>query len=366
MIKALLNLIILVLPFSELLRFEVFPNIYLRVLDILALGLLGLLVIDNPGKIIKAKNIWLFLGILVISNLANPFNPQSGLYLIRTIIYFSLIPFFLNPEPKLTLKNHQLLNLSLVVFVISGLLQYFWYPELRNLYYLGYDPHSYRWVGLFLDPNLSSLLLVWIIVYFWPQKNKLAKPIIALSLLSLLLTYSRIGWLSFLVGWIYMYNQKVLHKQNLKLILILFLLILMLPRYFGEGTNLLRTNSIFAKIESSQIVLKQLKTKPLLGIGYNNIHLLKSSQNEPIANNSLYGIDNSWLTVLITSGIIGLILFLRVIKQIGQKSEKLFKVLGVVYLVHSFSVNSFFMPTLLMFFLLFSLSLHKSASSSSE
>lgn len=359
MIKILLNLIVLVLPFSELLRFEISPDIYLRILDVLVLILLILLIGRARQQLTQYASVWLFLGILIISNLNQPFNLQAAAYLGRTLIYFCLLPYFINPNSKILPKNSRLFNFSLLLFVLAGLLQYLWYPELRNLYYLGYDPHSYRWFGLFLDPNISSLILVWIIFYFWEQKIKIAKPLIALSFISLLLTYSRAGWLSFLAALVYKNYQKKSVKTLLFYLGFLLLGILMLPRYFGEGTNLLRTNSVMAKIESSQIVWSKIKAKPILGIGFNNIHLIKNSQNEPIANNSLYGIDNSWLTILITSGILGLGALLKLVKDVWDKSTKEMKILAIAYLVHSFSVNSFFIPSVFIFFLFFNLNQHK-------
>lgn len=366
MIRIVFYLIVLILPFSELLRFQIFDHIYLRVLDLLVLILSGLLIYKNPQKLLKYKSLLLFLAILLISNLAHPLNMPALGYLIRTLVYWSLVPFFLSPDLKTTPKNTNLLHFGLLVFVLLGLMQYFYYPELRNLYYLGYDPHSYRFAGLFLDPNISSLLLVWTVLYFYQQKSKLAKPMIVLSLISLLLTYSRIGYLSLIVAWIYQNAQTKQRYLITGMVSVILLGILFLPRYFGEGTNLLRVNSVFAKLESSQLVWQQLKKQPILGVGFNNVHLLKDSQNEPIANNSLYGIDNSWLTILITSGLIGFGLLIRLIIDINAHLNKPQRVLGLAYLIHSLSVNSFLVPSLFVFFWIFILNQHKSPSSSPE
>lgn len=365
MINLLLNLIILLLPFGELVRFPIFAHLYLRALDVLVFILAGLFIVKEPSKLVKFPGLLFFLAILVISNLAHPFNPQSASYLFRTLVYCSLIPYFLKPKPQFPKPNPGIIDFSLLVFVILGLVQYFYYPELRNLYYLGYDPHSYRWVGLFLDPNISSLLLVWIILYLRNRKEKLVKPLIILSLISLLLTYSRIGWLCLVIGWFY---QSLKTKSPTFFVGILALLIgiLFLPRYFGEGTNLLRTNSVSAKVESSRLVWQQLKNNPLLGIGFNNIHLLKDSQNQPVANNSLYGIDNSWLTVLVTGGLLGLGSLIALVIKIRKLSSKPQRVLGLVYLLHSLSVNSFFIPSIFMWFWVLFLTLHKPPVNSSR
>ena len=52
----------------------------------------------------------------------------------------------------------------------------FVYPDLRNLWYLGWDPHYYRVFATLLDPNYVGILLVLTIfvwIYIWVNNKKL-------------------------------------------------------------------------------------------------------------------------------------------------------------------------------------------------
>jgi len=129
-----------------------------------------------------------------------------------------------------------------------------------------------------------------------------------------------------------------------------------------EITNQLAPEHLELEIGSPQRLLeqiKQIKAKPILGIGFNNVHLFKSQQDKPIANNSLYGVDNSLLTVFLTSGMAGLIAYLGLFKKLWQKSSRQNRILTLIFFVHALSVNSFFTPSVLIYYLLFRITQRK-------
>jgi O-antigen ligase len=353
MIKALLAIIALVIPFAELLRFQIRPEIYLRFLDLLALFLLALFVAKNHLLLFRFRAYLVLVVIFVISNLVNTPNLTGLSYLLRTVLYLSLLPYLVAKKTNYFKVNKLYLNLGLVLFLLGGFLQYFFYPQLRNLFYLGYDPHAYRWAGLFLDPNLSSLVLVWAFWYFWQQHGRFVKTASVLSLVALLLTYSRIGYLCFFVGLLYTMVKIKPSKKIYGLVLVMVIGIFLLPRYFGEGTNLARLNSLLGKYHSSQLAYKQIVKKPILGIGFNNLFLLKRNTNSQIGNNSLHGVDNSFLTVLTTTGLLGILSFFWLYYQLWQKQNKQQRLFTLIFLVHCLSVNSFFTPSVYVYYLLF-------------
>jgi len=152
MINLLLSVIALILPWGNLLRFEILPNIFFRLLDFsAAFLLLGVLSQKRIGyfKILfsKYRAVVFFSFVLIVSNL---FRGQYSLtlgglfYLTRTLGYLLLIPFFFEKQVSKSLSLRSLVRLSLVIAVTTGLVQYWFYPDLRNLFYLGYDPHAYR------------------------------------------------------------------------------------------------------------------------------------------------------------------------------------------------------------------------------
>ena len=355
MINILLYILVLVLPFCELLRFEIRPDIFIRVLDVLSLLFLIPIFLNKKKPINKAV---LGFGIvLIISNLTNPPNLASLSYLIRTLLYLTIINYFLNSEFRVSKKLEFLFRLNLFIFLFVGFIQYFLYPNLRNLYYLGYDPHSYRLFALFLDPNITGIILVWSFIYFYNKQNKFKIVILSLVSISILLTYSRISWLCFIVSLITL-NVNKSKKLALVLLATVFILgIFLLPRHFGEGTNIWRTNSLKGKISSVNLVSNAIKEKPILGIGFNNTHLIKNKGK--LANNSLYGIDNSLLTTLVTSGIIGLFAYLWLFKELLKNTYLPIKAITLTYFIHSLSVNSFYIPSVIWYFLLFQIIQYK-------
>ena len=103
----------------------------------------------------------LFLLAVLISLAVNiPFynttDYLSGVaYAVRFFLYAGL--YFLVREDKKIRWDLWLYGTG-VGFSVLGILQYLLYPNLRNLSYLGWDPHYYRLFSTFLDPNFAGLL----------------------------------------------------------------------------------------------------------------------------------------------------------------------------------------------------------------
>lgn len=360
MINYLLILLLsLIVPFSELLRFSLGPYGFIRVVD----GLFLLFILFNSKLLIEHKKklsyIYVFLGTLILSNLFNiqQINLTGIFYLIRTVLYLlGLVIILTLPKSSPFRRKAKFVYFSLNLLLITGLIQYFLYPDLRNLYYLGFDPHLSRLFGLFLDPNLIGLVFAWSALYYLYYIKTDYKFFALFFIIALLLTYSRISWLAFIIGLAYLFVTK--NRLN-KLLLIpligLFILIgLLLPNRFGEGTNLFRINSLIAKQNSYALAKPYLKNNFWFGIGFNNLKLIKTkTSNIAFQDNSTFGLDNSWLTILVTSGLFGLATYLWFFYKLYFWQNNEFKVFTLTYFIHSLSTNSFFTPGVLIFFFLF-------------
>jgi hypothetical protein len=108
---------------------------------------------------------------------------------------------------------------------------------------------------------------------------------------------------------------------------ILTVAIFLSPKPFGEGVNLLRTVSIFSRVENVKEGLVLFQQKPVFGWGYNT---LKASQS------------NSFMLILATSGLVGFIAFLNLLKSVYVNSSNTSKVILVTFLTHSLFNNTFF------------------------
>ena len=114
------------------------------------------------------KNLKYFLFFYIICFISLVFNLKNfslnqiligSLYLFRFISYSSI--YFL--VKIIFKKNSRFVEIILLawglIFIFLGFLQYFLYPNLRNLYYLGWDDHLYRLFSTFLDPNFAGLFI---------------------------------------------------------------------------------------------------------------------------------------------------------------------------------------------------------------
>lgn len=336
MIYLLLLLTIYVWPFGQLLTFSL-PGIPFTIylLDIIVFLVFVSLILSKKRKAIFSgpitKPLFIFLGIAIISLLVNirpgiSGVPLSAFYLIRLIIYPSLF-FAAGFVGFKKLKTP--LIISIGIFLILGLIQYLAFPDMRYLKLLGFDDHYFRLIGSLYDPNFTGAVLTGIGLYLI-GKNKILQSLPFVLLIAI--TFSRASYLVFFIGLIYL---MVINKK-IKLLILLFLLgiaILLVPKPGGEGVNLLRTFSIFSRFDSWEQGAKLFLERPILGWGYNTLRA---------ADNTRFQIDNSYIYLLATTGIIGFLSFVTLIVKLVKSINDN----GIKILILSILLNSLFNNTL--------------------
>ncbi len=343
-LKGLLFLFIVSFPVAEVGRIQFSNGIAISLNDVLLVALIIVWAIIRwrKNRVIKKSTLTkpiiafslIALGSLILnfSNLGIDKFLVSFLYLVRWAAYASLYYIIkdLNKGDKFRIDRLLLFSGFLVVFF--GFIQYFLYPNLRNLYYLGWDEHLYRLFSTFLDPNFAgtffALYFLYTVNYLraFAKKNKVERLVVSLisllTLLALYLTYSRSALLMLLVGiMVYLF---IIDKKKLILIavLVVLLMIPLLPKSFKtEGTNFLRIASSGARLSAAQDALVIFQKSPLYGIGFNayryaqNRQGLLSSKDWRITHSGA-GTDNSFLFVLATTGIIGFAFYLYLLLKI--------------------------------------------------
>ncbi len=339
--KYIIVLCLLLWPFGLLLGFNsVFLSSPLYLLDILVGINFLVFYIKNPKKIVPTPHssiyqpLILFLVILALSlaintgRLTSSQTIMSLLYFLRACFY----PHLLFGADKFDKKDFSgLLSFIFKLFVLFGFIQYLFYPDMRIMKNLGFDDHYYRLVGTLLDPNFTGAALSLISFYFLFQKDYLT---FLISLGALVLTFSRASYLSFLAPLIFL----IIKNKNYKLITIFGLIALgvyFVPKPFGEGVNLLRTFSIFSRLDSWKTGVELFLQKPILGWGYNTLRNL---------NGIKVSIDNSFIFVLATSGMLGLISFVYFLYSIYKNSTLFGKTILLSVLTHSMFNNTYFFP----------------------
>jgi hypothetical protein len=179
--------------------------------------------------------ILLFLGYMFISfglsfrNFSWDQNLIGFAYLVRLSFYLCSFVYVIyhSVEAKqfryVSFRNIIVMGLLIIV---SSFVQYFLYPDLRNLYYLGWDPHLSRMFGTFLEPTILGaifgVLIVLINTQYIFRKKVLLYSISAILLIGLVLTFSRGVYIAFMAV-LFLYSIKKAPKLFLAAIALLIL-----------------------------------------------------------------------------------------------------------------------------------------------
>ena len=319
---------------------------------------------------------FIFTIVAILSLISTPLNLEiteyatSFSYVIR---FFSIILLgwiiYSGGLPKLKDQIAQILIISGVGLAILGLLQLIFIPDLGFLEKSGWDPHYFRVVSTFLDPNFvgSYFSLTFIILFynFLYQKRAIAKKWYILSLtllfLALLATFSRSSYLLFIISGL---TLAFLNK-SIKILIIYFILFTILISGFYLYTQNIarprgidRAQSASFRIDTWQQGLQIFQKSPILGIGFNAYKFAIREYNlapeQFIKSRGSTSNDSSLLFVLATTGFIGLlsyILFLGITLWSNRKNFILLAAL-VGLIMQSFFTNVLFYPFILVWFIL--------------
>ena len=281
------------------------------------------------------------------------------LYFLRLVIYWYFLQFCFNFAHNRQ-KIKELLFSSLMILTVAvavfGWFQYFVYPDLTALKYLGWDDHLFRLVGTFLDPGFTGLIIVLGVIITYFKKNWW---LFFFLILSLAFTYSRAGYLALIFSLLAI--AVITKKFKLVILSTLFFLVvtLFLPKSGGQGVNLARTYSISARFENYRETLTIFNQSPVFGIGFNNFCLARQFylHKTDLSSHSCSGSDSSLLLILATTGMVGFLVFISCLLNLYQLPARglYFKVLiisGVALLAHSLFVNSLFYPWLMGYFVI--------------
>lgn len=349
--KYLYAFLFITLATGQLFRWEVIPSVTVVPSDLI----IFIIFLNQVKKSIYKDQILKYLLIFglvgMTSLLINPLKLNllqlfsSGLYLARFFLYSSLYFTNLNVFSMMLYWGGAIAAL--------GFIQLFLYPDIRNLFYLGWDPHYGRLVSVFLDPNFTGIILslhLMLIIKLYIEKNFIINKNILfifgiLSFLALIFTYSRSSWISFIVGLSYVLYKIKKIKLIVPVIIILSVCVFIIPKPRGEGGNLQRTASGFARLENYKKSLSLIQKQPIFGYGFNTLRFLRVPKEIP--NHAASGVDNSLLFVVLTTGLVGLIIYLLLGGIIFKSGTELLQGSLVAVTVHSFFQNTLFFPAVL-------------------
>ncbi|OGK39818.1 hypothetical protein A2954_01470 [Candidatus Roizmanbacteria bacterium RIFCSPLOWO2_01_FULL_37_12] len=308
---------------------------------------------------------YLFISFLIGAADYKPFENFIGfLYFVRLTlywIYWIYLIYWINKHKN----NKKILEKSLLILIILtaiySIIQYFFYPDLRNLIYAGWDPHLYRLFGTFFDTSVAGAIygLIFFALYLRGMdlvKNRwLLIALLSVNFILVVLTFSRSLYLAFITCLVLHSILKKFWKRMVIFLVVFTFLLLVVPKPFGEGVNLGRMFSVRSRLDDYRAAIKIWRRSPLLGIGYNRIRYEKIRINiiEGFGSDLTHSgasFHSSFSIILVTGGVIGLVLFIFVLLRLSMINE--FSRYLVIFLsLMSLSDNILLHPFIIFLFL---------------
>ena len=227
------------------------------------------------NKLGQHKNLVILLVINILLALINSFFQQQAvlaalLYSVRFVSYYLFMQLLKQRYGSRQL--HRSLIFSILLILVLGLIQYLIWPDLTQLYYLGFDDHFYRLTSTILDPAFTGLLLVFAVLFYLGKEYLQTKDwlVVLLLILGLALTYSRASYLSLLValGFLAIKRPQQFKRYLISALILLISLPLLPTASGGEGVKLARTSTIEGRLSNGQYFLaKNQGLSRWLGLG---------------------------------------------------------------------------------------------------
>lgn len=221
----------------------------------------------------------------------------------------------------------KLLFFGHVLFVLFGFLQFVFFPNFSRFVQHGWDPHYYRLLSTFLDPNFAGIFIILgttlfgSILLLWKDAPIARLKIVGLVIISsvaIVLTFSRSTYLGLIVA-VGMFG--LLKTRTLLVVFTVFALVIFLtiPRV---QTRVLGAVNVDATAKARLRVYDQtfaiIEDNLLFGVGFNAFRYAQDERgffrNDRGINHSGghagAGSDSALLFVWATTGIVGLCIYL--------------------------------------------------------
>lgn len=331
-----------------------FPNFVLSAILFSGMGVLAL--IFSPLHLTLSEKLISF-----------SYNLRFLLYLfLGWIIYRDA--FFLDREQTLTI--------SASILAFAGILQVIFLPDLSFLQSQGWDPHYFRAVSTFLDPNFLGGFLSLALPLFLSRKM-LPRLGFFLTYLGIVFTFSRSAAIFCIVTmatFSLLKKSKVLFELTFCLGLGFIIAFFLYHRFISQPRHIDRAASASFRLGTWSEGLAMLEHSPIFGVGFNSYRFalreFRLAPEQAIQSHGGTSNDSSLLYVADTTGVIGLTAYLGfmfsilgyAIRQYSSKNTwAIYTLSGMAgLLINSFFVNSLFYPPMLLWIFTTTSKLYKS------
>ncbi|MCA9392175.1 O-antigen ligase family protein [candidate division WWE3 bacterium] len=317
----------------------------------------------------------LFTSLLIALSWVNASGFIVGLfYWVRIALYLSLFRITRDLFPDLARPTlTRTIIITGLLFVIFGIIQFLLFPNFASLAAQGWDPHYYRVLSTFFDPNYAGmfyvLYLLFLLHLFYTEGKAPTKTIlsviIAITGVTLLLTFSRSTYLALAVG-VTVFSLFKDRRIVVAMIIIGVIAFLSVPRVRTRVIGALTIDATAkARIENYEQSFEIIKDNPIFGVGFNTLRYAKEEYGlfrdergvSSEGGHSGAGADNALLFVLATGGIVSLfslsvMLIVITIKSYMSVNRALLLSVTLAYLAHTQFVNSLFYTSILALYLI--------------
>ena len=341
-------------------------TVYIHDMMLVVLLLIGSFWVLKKKKAVQPKLLlpiaaFLVAGVLSLAANALKFRLpelfEASLYLIRFAAYAGLYWLLVQGFVSANVVSTRLFWVGVGISVL-GFIQYRWYPDLRNLSYLGWDPHYFRLFSTLLDPNYAGIIIVLtFLLGLYLLEKKQSFVIVAgeaMNCIALYLTYSRSAYLAFVLS---LFTYIVMRKQwRLVLVVLAFVGALLIIPKMGNTQTLTRSVSSVARIGNWQESFVLIAQAPIFGHGFDTLRYVHKAAGSPSSavSKAAAGVDSSVLFILATTGIIGFVAYAwMMISWVKRQPNAMTVAVLVALLSHSLFNNSLFYPWVVIWFWVF-------------
>lgn len=320
--------------------------------------------LKRPPVFIKAALV--FIAICLISLLFTPIKltfPEFIISLLYTIRYSAYILvgwlIYQGAFPSFKKAALNVLITSGVFLAILGLLQLIFLKDLQFLAKYGWDPHYFRTVSTFFDPNFVGAYFVLTLLLLSLSRNKMTSFVWILVYLALLTTFSRGAYLAFFTSFTLISILNRSKKQILFTIILSLGLLLgfnQYKTYVAAPRGIDRYESATSRQDSWRQGWQLFLNSPILGVGFNTyrfaLRQYDLADEKFLKSHGSSTNDSSLLYVAATTGILGLTAYLIFLLSLALGKHKVLTSGLIGLIAQSFFANTLFYPPLLFWVIL--------------
>jgi hypothetical protein len=330
--KILFGLIFTALLAGELIRIPIFGQIKVNFSDVVVVAGTIIWLIKRLKNTRHRESYYTCLLLIIFSTMIFTILVRAGdvsvgqlvtasLYPLRWVIYFYLYVVLrealIKPEDRIFAINT--MKTLIPTLGIVATIQLVVFPNLKFIENYGFDPHFFRAVSTWLDPNYFGFAMVFGIIFILGtsyKKSWIQWTSFVLTFISLIATFSRSSYLIFAIAIIVF----ALLRRSAKIVgiglsvIVIALIIFIFPRQSLEKErNIDRNMSADLRLASYSQAVELFQVRPLTGVGYNLIRYEKNKRGWVLdlheGGNSGAGFDSSYLVIFASMGVLGASVF---------------------------------------------------------